>query len=377
MSERWRGELTVIAKPETLDIRRAFIAVATAVVVAIAAGCGLTVEQLPLPMPGVSGETYTIHAVFENVLNLPNRAKVKIGGSDVGVVSSIKTKNFQAVVDLTIRKDIELPEGSTAELRQAAPLEDVFVAVSRPRTEPGARMLSDGDTIGLNRTSAGATVEQLLITVSLLFDGGGLVRLGQLTSELDSIVGGRGGELSRLIAEMTGVVGSLNANSAKVDGVLKEFSTLANTIEARRGEIGQVADTLPQMIGTIAESNRAIGDLLTKVSNTTAALGDYADTTGQQLGTLLVNTRQLMSALAATGDNFEVLFDRLHTITPKLDAAVRGKSYAFFFTATNLDLSALTDPHGGLPDLRDLQNFAGSLIQVLQIVQGRVQGGPR
>ncbi|MEV6562814.1 MlaD family protein [Nocardia sp. NPDC051756] len=377
MSEPWRGELTVRSGAETLDIRRTFIAVATAVVVAITAGCGLTVDKLPLPMPGVSGETYTVHAVFENVLNLPDQAKVKIGGSAVGVVSNIKTKNFQAIVDLTIRKDIELPEGSTAELRQAAPLEDVFVAVSRPRVEPGARMLGDGDTIGLNRTSAGATVEQLLITVSLLFDGGGLVRLGKLTSELDAIVGGRGGELSHLITEMTGVIGSLNANSAKVDGVLKEFSTLANTIEARRGEVGQVADTLPQMIGSIAENNRAIGDLLTKVSITTAALGDYADTTGQQLGTLLVNTRQLMSALAATGDDFEILFDRLHTITPKLNAAVRGKSYAFFFNATSIDLSALTDPQGGLPDLRGLQDLTGSLIQVLQIVQGRVQGGHR
>ncbi|MFC9438354.1 MCE family protein [Nocardia sp. NPDC057030] len=351
--------------------------VVTAALVAISTGCGLTVDRLPLPMPGVGGETYTIHAVFESALNLPDRAKVKIGGSDVGVVSGIRTKNFQAIVDLTIRKDIELPEGSTAELRQAAPLEDMFVAVSRPRAGPGVRILGDGDTIGPDQTSAGATVEQLLITVSLLFDGGGLVRLGKLTSELDSIVGGRGGELSRLIAEMTGVVDGLHANSAKVDGVLREFSTLANTVAARRVELGAVADTLPRLIGSIAENNRAVADLLTKVSITTAALGDYANTTGSQLGTLLVNTRQLMSALAATGDNFELLFDRLHTITPKLDAAVRGKSYAFFFTATNLDLSALTDPHGGFPDLRDLQNFAGSVLQVLQLVQGRVQGGHR
>ncbi|MFE9577361.1 MCE family protein [Nocardia sp. NPDC006044] len=348
-----------------------------AAVVAITAGCGLTVDKLPLPMPGVGGETYTVHAVFENALNLPDRAKVRIGGSDVGVVSGIRTKNFQAIVDLTIRRDIELPEGSTAELRQAAPLEDMFVAVSRPKAQPGGRILGDGDTIGQDKTSAGATVEQLLLTVSLLFDGGGLVRLGKLTSELDSIVGGRGGELSHLIAEMTGVVSGLNANSAKVDGLLQEFGTLANTIEGRRAEIGAVAGTLPQMIGTIAENNRAVADLLTKVSVTTAALGDYANTTGRQLGDLLVNTRQLMSALAATGDNFELLFTRLHTITPKLDAAVRGKSYAFFFTATNLDLSALTDPHGGLPDLRDIQNFAGSVLQVLQLVQGRMQGGHR
>ncbi|MFI7000272.1 MCE family protein [Nocardia sp. NPDC050175] len=349
--------------------------VVTVAVVAVASGCGVTVEKLPLPKPGVSGETYTVHAVFENALNLPDQAKVKIGGSDVGVVSNIKTKNFQAVVDLTISKDIELPKDSTAELRQATPLGDVFVAVSKPKTEPGTSVLHDGDTLGLDKTSAGATVEQLLISISMLFNGGGVASLSKLTSEMDSIVGGRGGELSHLIKEMTGVVGSLNDNSAKVDGVLNECSALANTIETRRGELGQVADTLPQMIGAIAENNRAIGDLLTKVSTTSAALGDYADTSGQQLGSLLDNTHRLMDALANTGDELGILLDRARMIRPKVDATFRGKGYAIFFSATALDLSALTDPqHGGFQDLRDIQDFAGSLIQVLQIVQGRVQG---
>ncbi|MFI6170946.1 MCE family protein [Nocardia sp. NPDC051052] len=364
----------------TIKARRALVAVAAVAGVGITSGCGLTVEKLPLPKPGVSGETYTVHAVFENALNLPDQAKVKIGGSDVGVVSNIKTKNFQAVVDLTISKDIELPKDSTAELRQATPLGDVFVAVSKAKAKAGsgAEMLHNGDTLGLDKTSAGATVEQLLISISLLFNGGGVASLSKLTSELDSIVGGRGGQLSHLITEMTGVVGSLNDNSAKVDGVLNEFSALANTIEARRGELGQVADTLPQMIGAIAENNRAIGDLLTKVSTTSAALGDYADTSGQQLGSLLDNTHKLMDALANTGDNLGILLDQFRVLRPKLDNTFRGSSFAIYATATNLDLSALTDPqHGGFQDLRDIQDLAGSLIQVLQIVQNRVQGGHR
>lgn len=362
----------------TIKARRALVAAAAVTAVGVTSGCGLTVEKLPLPKPGMSGDTYTVHAVFENALNLPDQAKVKIGGSDVGVVSNISTKNFQAVVDLTISKDIELPKGSTAELRQATPLGDVFVAVSKPKTEPGTQTLHDGDTLTLQSTSAGATVEQLLISVSLLFNGGGIASLSKLGAELDSIVGGRGGQLSHLITEMTGVVGSLNDNTARVDGVLNEFSTLATTIESRRAELGEVADTLPQMIGAIAENNRAIGELLTKVSTTSAALGDYADTTSQQLSSLLDNTRQLMDALARTGDGFGVLLDRMRVLRPKLDATFRGNSFAVYATATNLDLSALTDPqHGKLPDLNDLQDFAGSLIQVLQLVYGRVTGGHR
>ncbi len=358
--------------------RRALVALAAVAAVTTTAGCGLTVEDLPLPKPGQSGDTYTLHAVFDNALNLPDQAKVKIGGSDVGVVTDIRTKNFQAVVDLTIDSDIELPEGSTAELRQATPLGDVFVAVSKPVAEPGTPMLKDGDTLSLEQTSAGATVEQLLISVSLLFNGGGVAALSKIGSELDSIVGGRGDQLAHLLTELTGVVGSLNENSARVDATLEQFHTLADTLEARRAELGEVADTLPQMIGAIAENNQAIGELLTKLSTASAAIGDYSVTSGEQLQNLLNSTHELMNALAATGSEFEVMLDRMHEIRPKVDATFRGRSFSVYATATNLDVSALTDPaYAGLWDLNDVADFTGSMLQVLQLVQNRVQGGER
>ncbi|MGW0250199.1 MCE family protein [Nocardia goodfellowii] len=358
--------------------RKAVVALAGVAAIGVSSGCGFTVEELPLPKPGPGDDTYTVHAVFENALNLPDQAKVKIGGSDVGVVSNIRTKNFQAVVDLTIRKDIELPKGSSAELRQATPLGDVFVAVSKPKSDPGTQMLTDGDTLPLEVTSAGATVEELLISVSMLFNGGGIASLSRLTSELDSIVGGRGEQLAHLIKEMTGVVGSLNANTQHIDNVLGNFSTLATTIETRHNDLGQVADTLPQMIGAVAENNRALGDLLTKVATTSAALGDFSNTTGDQLGDLLVNLRNLMDALAATGDKFGYALDQLHTIRPKADASFKGKGLATYATLTMLDVGLLTDPaNSKFPDLTDLSDFTGSFLQVLQVIQNRVEGGQR
>ncbi|MFC9893300.1 MCE family protein [Nocardia sp. NPDC127579] len=361
-----------------LKARRAIVALAGVAAIGVSAGCGFTVEELPLPKPGPGANTYTVQAVFENALNLPDQAKVKIGGSDVGVVTNITTKNFQAVVDLTIRDDIELPKGSTAELRQATPLGDVFVAVSKPKAEPGQVMLQDGDKLPLESTSAGATVEELLISVSMLFNGGGIASLSRLMSELDSIVGGRGEQLAHLITEMTGVVGSLNANTQHIDGVLANFSTLTTTIESRHNELGQVADTLPQMIGAIAENNRALGDLLTKVSTTSAALGDFSNTSSDQLGDLLVNLRSLMDALGATGDKFGYALDQLHEIVPKANASFKGKSLAVAATLTNLDVGLLTDPaNSKFFDLKDMADFTGSFLQVLQVIQNRVGSAPR
>lgn len=359
----------------TRNARRAMVAAAAVATVAISSGCGFTVEDLPLPTPGVGGDTYTLNAVFDNALNLPDQAKVKIGGSDVGVVSDISTKDFQALVEMQISTDIQLPKGSTAELRQATPLGDVFIALSEPRTAQTAGMLADGDTLGLDVTSAGATVEELLVSVSMLFNGGGVASLSRLGTELGSILNGHDVELAHLLTEMTGVIGELNNNSSRVDAVLTEFNTLANTIEVNKGQLGEVADTLPQAIGAIAENNRQIGDLLTKLSTASAALGDYSNTTGDQLNDLLVNLDALMNAISATGGSFEYVLDQLHAVRPGVNATFRGKGLAPYATLTNLDIGLLTDPaNSKFPDLADVNDFVGSFIQVLQIVQGRVEG---
>ncbi len=358
--------------------RSLIAATAASSVLVLASGCGLTVESLPLPKPGTQGETYTVHAVFANALNLPDQAKVKIGGSDIGTVSHITTKNFQAVVDLTIRKDIDLPKNTTAELRQATPLGDVFVAVSRPKDAATQPPLHSGDTIGIDHTSAGATVEELLLSVSMLFNGGGIAALTKLTGELDSVVGGRPQQLADLLKQMTSVTTTLHADSARIDGVLKGFDTLANTLQAHHDQLGQVADTLPSMIGTIAENNKALGDLLSKISTTSSALGDYANTTSDQLANLLDSLRKLMTALSQSQKSFGPMLDALHQVRPGVDASFKGNSLAVAATLTNLDVGLITDPaHSKLWDLRDAQDFTGSLIQVLQVVQGRLQGGHR
>ncbi|MFI6871094.1 MCE family protein [Nocardia sp. NPDC050406] len=362
----------------TKRIRRSIVALAASAATLAVSGCGFTVEKLPLPKPGAGNDTYTVHAVFENALNLPDQAKVKIGGSDVGVVTNIETKNFEAHVDLAIRTDIELPADSTAELRQATPLGDVFVAVSKPKAQSGQQLLKDGDTLNRDHTSAGATVEELLLSVSLLFNGGGIASLSKLTSELDSIVGGRGPQLAHLLTEMTGVTTSLNDNSARVDQVLAGFGALSSTLEANHNELGQVADTLPTMIGAIAENNQALGDLLARISTTSAALGDYANTTSGDLASLLDNVKQLMDALAQTEPDLGPALDALRDIRPKADASFKGNTLAVAATLSMLDIGLLTDPaNSKFPDLKDLNDFGGSLIQVLQIVYGRISGGHR
>ena len=125
---------------------------------------------------------YTLTAVFSNALNLPTNAKVKLAGADVGQVESLVARNYTAVTELRSRNGVQIPVGSTVELRSATPLGDVFVAIKPPTPHDPrtSRLLKDGDTIGLDSTAAAATVESVLSSAAILVNGGAVRNLTNL-----------------------------------------------------------------------------------------------------------------------------------------------------------------------------------------------------
>lgn len=362
---------------------RSFVTLAASVTVLVGvafgtSGCGATAADLPLPKPGVGGNTYTVNAVFADALNLPTQAHVKVGGSDVGMVTDISAANYVANVKMKIRSDVVLPEGTTAELRQATPLGDVYVAIALPTKQDGGPALREGATIGLDHTSAGASVEDLLTSVAMLFNGGAISQVSRITSEMDSMLGGRGPELSHLLKELTGVIGSVNQRTSQIDSTLNGLDSLLGSLAQRRTELGQAADSFPDLVGVISQNNRSISDLIGKIGVTMAAVGDFTTTTGPEFLSLFDSVQQLMTGFTRMGDDLAGTLNGLHEIHPGVMASLEGPALAVAGTVSFLSLGALTDPKGSrLPDGTDIPAFAGSLGQVLEKVIHRLQSQPR
>lgn len=342
------------------------------------AGCTMTVDSMPLPKPGLDGPTYTVRAMFDNALNLPDRAHVKAGGTDIGIVTGLDTTDFVATVELEIRADVRLPRGSRAELRQPTPLGDIYVAVVLPELRPGTPMLADGDVIDKDHTSAGASVEELMMSLSMLLNGGALSQVARITSESNSMFEERGPQLSHLLTELTATLTALNERTGQIDAVLHGLDSLSVTLNQRRAELGQAADTFPPLISVLTENNRAITELTTEVSTTLGALGEFTSTSSADFVGLFESVQALMSGFTQMGDHLAGALDELHALHPALLATTQGTSLAVAATVSYLSVGALTDPQGSrLPDGSDPGAFLGSLAEVLARVIGRLQGGGR
>jgi len=158
------------------------------------AGCSSNgLSSLPLPAPTVGTGGYRLTAIFSNALNLPANAKVKLAGADVGQMESMVARNYTAVTTIRVMDGVRLPKGSTVELRSATPLGDVFIALKPPADASATTpLLKDGDTIGLDSTTAAATVESVLSSAAVLVNGGAVRNLTNVINGMGKATGDQG-----------------------------------------------------------------------------------------------------------------------------------------------------------------------------------------
>ncbi|WAC55817.1 MlaD family protein [Gordonia sp. SL306] len=355
--------------------RGALMMVLVAAVVSMS-GCGvvpgLTVEQIPLPAPGGIGDSIRLTAKFDNALNLPTRAKVKLYGTDVGQVSDIVAQDYSAVVTMNVSTASKLPTGTGAELRQATPLGDVFVALLPPKGAPSG-YLGDGDSLD-GPTSAAATVEDLLVSTSGLVDSGSLSSLQVILTELSSAVSAHPDELSGSIEGLTTAITKFNKNSAEVDESMRNMQVLTGQLADGRAQIMASINKLGPAVNAV---NSQIGQILTtldKTNRVTAATNDFLNSDQDNLVELIGHLSTALRGLRGAANVLGPLSDNLATLTPKWVKSTPGSAAALSAKVYYLNPGAGFDSASRLPELQDVDEGSKALQQTLTRLLARLTG---
>jgi virulence factor Mce-like protein len=353
----------------------------------VAAGCGSEgLASLPLPAPGVGSGGYTLTAVFSNALNLPANAKVKLAGADVGEVESMVARDYTAVTTLRIMDGVQLPRGSTAELRSATPLGDVFVAVKPPTPpDPAAPLLTDGDRIELKSTAAAATVESVLSSAAILVNGGAVRNFTNVINGLGKATGDQGQAFGDLIRKTNRTLGTLNARSDEISTALTETSNLVDQIESKNDMLGELMNEAGPATETLAAHTSQIADLVVQLGDTSEQLAKFpsiagTDTSGRSVIADANRVAGAWNDVALTPD--ATLF-ALNRLMPPLVKSTSGAAISTRVSIDRLVLGSIPDIgfagdrglHG--PKRYNWHQMVGSLKYTLLRLQERIVGkGP-
>lgn len=355
--------------------------------VLLLSGCATNgLASLPIPAPGLGSGGYELTAVFSNALNLPMNAKVKLAGADVGQVESMVARNYTAVTTLRIRDGVLLPRGSTAELRTATPLGDVFVSV-RPPTDatPETPLLKNGDTIGLDSTAAAATVESVLSSAAILVNGGAVRNFTNVINGFGKATGDQGHAFGDLVRKSNQLLGTMDARSGQISNALTELSRLSQELDAKNQTLTEVMAAADPATTALAANTTELSNLVVQVGDTSRLLSRFpslggTDTSGRSVIRDLNTIAGAANDVAVSPDTSWLPLNRM---IPALVKSTAGNAISVHTTVDQLILGSIPDI--GFPGDRGLHGptrftwneFIGSLKYTLWRLQERVVGrGP-
>ncbi len=200
---------------------------AAALITTVLAGCssGSFNGIYSIPLPGgasLGSHPFKVTAQFTDVGDLVPQSAVMVNDVAVGRVTRIylPPRSWTASVTMLVNGNVRLPANAIAELQQASLLGEQFIALSAPPGVPPAGRMPSGAVIPVSRTTANATVEEVLGALSLLLNGGGISQLHTITTQLDAALSGNEPQIRSLLVQMHTLLVNLNVHRHDIETAL-------------------------------------------------------------------------------------------------------------------------------------------------------------
>jgi len=294
-----------------------------AVLIGLTAACSLDPTRLPVPGAYTPHHTYRIKIQFSSVLNLPARAKVDSGGVQIGVLDGVQLDGTTAVAYVDMSGETKLPANTRAELRQATPLGDIYIALVPPEDRSAAAVLRDGDTIPLRNTAPADNVEDVLRSVSNLVAGGAIGTLQSTVVNVNKAFPKDPAELTRIQHTIGGVLNDLAANQDTIDGILSSLENITTNLAANTDVFNRLVTEGPPKL----EGLSAVTVAILKVVGDSQDIGGLG---GQLLNPIVGDLMQMLSYITPLVGTLATVDTTIPVLADKLIAFLHYKLIGFF-----------------------------------------------
>jgi virulence factor Mce-like protein len=189
----------------------------------------LNVNSIPLPGSNYRGG-YDITIEFSNVLNLPERAKVVMDGTKVGVLTQVSLTSRDVDVTARIDQDVEVPSNIHAVLQQATVLGDTYVALDRaPGTDSTVPPLAPGGRIPITQTTSPPQLEDTIASLANFTGSGSIQRALNTVIGINRVTPPRP-EIREMASRVAVDLSDLSNNLDNADLWLRGLSETANVM---------------------------------------------------------------------------------------------------------------------------------------------------
>ncbi|WGY03512.1 MlaD family protein [Nocardioides sp. QY071] len=320
---------------------RRLLATLTLLVGGLTAGCGLTLEDVPLPSL-VDGPTYAVTIEFADALNLPVDAPVKLDGATVGQVTAVEAGDYVAEVELALSTSVRLRDSSRAEIRLTSPMGTAFVQLLPGET---GTVLADGATLPVAATGSAPDVTDLLSALSTVVTGGSFADISTIIDQLNVALTGNADDVRRLLRRLDTAVTDLNADFPRVDRLTASLDRLTTRLAGDLPEITRSLTTLTGLVATFDQQRAQLVTAMESLSRFDAVATPLTEAVRADLVAQLEDMEPVVRTLLAGRDDIDGVMTGLVAFAEGSDQAAPG-DFANFDLTFLLDLKALTATGG-------------------------------
>jgi len=333
---------------------RRWLVVMSVVVATILAGCSFDGPN-SLPVPGAQGTgdgDYEITAVIPTAAGLVNNAPILMDDATVGSVGDIEVKNWNAQVTMRLSKGTMVPVGSHVMVGMTSALGSMHLQIVQPEKPTGA-MMQAGDEIPLTKCPEQSnivtdpnvpavpdvnsaqqvalctypTTEQVLSSLSVVLNGGGLSQFGDIVHEMDQVFSGHQDAIRALIPRLNTLVGDLNVQKANIIKATEGLDRLSATMNQQSPTIEKALADGPRILRLLVDQRVHLTDMLAAVTKVSRTTNDVLKANTDDIQTFVRGLRPALEQLAATGPALSQSLNILLTFPfyePMIPTIVKG-----------------------------------------------------
>lgn len=201
-------------------------------------------------------------AVFTDASEVVKRNDVRLNDVIVGKVTGVALDGLHAKVDFNVDKDVALPAGTRAELRQVSLLGEQYLAL----IPEGEGRLRDGTTIPMTRTRRATDFEQLVGTAGELAANVAVGQVNQLVHGFTRAFGDDPNRLGRLLDATAAVSKTFNDHTPELQATIDRVEQMSAQLAPHSQEMAGAIDQLAAGMKALDDHRGDLGALTTNLA---------------------------------------------------------------------------------------------------------------
>ena len=240
-------------------------------------------------------------AVLADASELVRNNSVRLKDVQVGKVTSIKVDGLHAKAGFTVAKNVHLPAGTNAVVRQTSMLGEMFIDL-----EPqGDGVLKDGTTIPLSRTRRAAQLEQVVQLGGQLVNQVTAENFNRMIDTFDQAWGGHPERLQKLFDAMAGASSSLDANRDALGQTIDKVEQVAADLSPHTAELAQSVNNFAAGLRALDAHRDQLGTFTTSLKHLSDSASDLLVNHEAQLAASGKHAKSVLDQIVANLDDFE------------------------------------------------------------------------